>query len=792
MIDIKKKSKVTIHWNVSPYDYSKERENSLISKVSKKYSLPKDRIKIVPEFIMINADGDKVSLSNDIIENIQDPKFQVKLFEKYIKLNNITDCDFELIKKIDASINGRIDYQVYDKYRKYSVKWVRWSNFLSYGADNYFDFRGVKGLALVSSNPANQGGKTTFAIDLFHFLLFGNVSKVKTQDKIFNKHIPSATNVIVEGCICIDGIDYIIKRKLSRPSLDKRTLKSKTVQKVEYYKKVGDDVEALDEYTDNMQEENTSKTNKAIKDAIGRESDFDLIMSVTDRTLDDLVDKKEAERGRLLSRWIGLLPLEQKDALARETFNSEIKGRLISNQYNEETLLQEKTAFKLNIEKLQGDNKKSYAELENVEKDIASLEKNKESLLQSKHQIDDSLLKVDISTLTRSIEKSIEDGKSKKAEIDAIDAEIKEIGDISFSVEEYDEIQEKLNSVSNELAVTLERYKTIQDSIRSLKSSEYCPTCGKKLDGVDNHKKINELTLELENLVAKGKEKRKESAKYDGMVKNLKTARDLYTRKSQLSIKKSALEVNVERLRNEYKENMYLKREYEKNSAAIDKNNAIDLQVRNNDIYIKDKKQCKDNLLSSIARNEMEIKYDTEQMDVRDKLIDKIKQEMSYVRNWKIYLEMVGKDGISKMVLRDVLPLINSRLRELLSDVCDFDVEVGINDKNDVNFYLIKDGVYSDLASGSGFELTASALALRAVLAEMSTMPKGSILTMDEIWGRTAKSNYDNMKLLLEKIAKDYDLILLISHNDEIKDWCSSNFVITKENNISKIALENK
>lgn len=60
-------------------------------------------------------------------------------------------------------------------------------------------------------------------------------------------------------------------------------------------------------------------------------------------------------------------------------------------------------------------------------------------MLQSKHQIDDSLLKVDISTLTRGIEKSIEDGKSKKAEIDAIDAEIKEIGDISFSVEEYDE-----------------------------------------------------------------------------------------------------------------------------------------------------------------------------------------------------------------------------------------------------------------------------------------------------------------------------------------------------------------
>ena len=161
MIDIRRKSKVAIHWNVSPYDYSKERENSLLSKVSAKYSLPKDRIKVIPEFITINDSGEKIAINNDIIENIQDPKFQVKLFEKYIKINNITDCDFELIKKIDASINGRIDYKIYDKYRKYSIKWIRWSNFLSYGADNYFDFRDVKGLALVSSNPANQGGKTT-------------------------------------------------------------------------------------------------------------------------------------------------------------------------------------------------------------------------------------------------------------------------------------------------------------------------------------------------------------------------------------------------------------------------------------------------------------------------------------------------------------------------------------------------------------------------------------------------------------------------------------------------------
>ena len=52
MIDVKSKSKINIHWKVSPYDFSKEKLNSLIAKASKKYEIPKDRIKVIPEFII--------------------------------------------------------------------------------------------------------------------------------------------------------------------------------------------------------------------------------------------------------------------------------------------------------------------------------------------------------------------------------------------------------------------------------------------------------------------------------------------------------------------------------------------------------------------------------------------------------------------------------------------------------------------------------------------------------------------------------------------------------------------
>ena len=789
MIEVKEKSKINIHWNVSPYDYSKDKEKSVIAKFSKKYNLPKERIKVIPEFLMVDENGEKMSLNTDIIQNIQDPQFQLKLFESYIKNKKIDNYDFELIKKIDAEINSCIDYKVYDKYRRYSIKWVKWNNFLSYGSDNYFDFTNIHGLTSLSGE--NQSGKTTLSIDLIHFLLFGKTEKVATQDKIFNKHLPKETNVTVEGCITIDGIDYIIKRTLTRPSLDRRSDKSKTTQRVEYYKVAGDSMQELEEYDiENQQEENGIQTNKAIKEAIGIESDFDLIMSVTESTLDDLVNKKEADRGRLLSRWIGLLPIEEKDKLARERFNTSVKPMLLSNRFNEETMLQEVDSFEIQKKTLTKEIEKLTKENKSLDKEIEGLEKTKETLLSSKSTVDDSVLKIDITTLKKKIEDSIFNGKKKKEDIKEIDKELNEIGNVDFSIEEYDTLQAELTKLTSEISVMRERYRNIEHNIQHLKSSEVCPTCGRKLDNVDNSKKIDEFKKELDKISREGKEKGALKENLALKIEKLKTNREKYNKKSNLTVKKAALEVNVEKLRNEYQEYNTLKKEYDKNSEAIDKNNSIDIQIRNNDVFIRDKRNTKETNTTIIARHETDIKNYNRQIEDRREIIKKLQEEEKLVRNWKIYLELVGKDGISKMVLRKTLPIINAKLSKLLSDVCDFDVEVAINQKNDVMFYLIKDGIYSDLSSGSGFELTASGIALRAVLSELSTIPKASICTLDEVFGRVSKNNYDNMKSLLDKVSKQYDALFLISHSSEVYDWCDCHVSVVKENNISKVVLK--
>ena len=790
MIELGSKSRVLVNWNVSMYDYSKDKEKEIISKISKKYSIPKEKVRVSPQFLTVGENGEDLSVTTEIIQNIQDPMFQQKLFKEYLSLNDIKDYDFERISAIDAEINAKIDYQVYDKYRRYCVKWVKWDNFLSYGSDNFFDFTKMKGLVLLSGEPANQSGKTTFAIDLLHFLLYGKTTKVDTLAKVFNKHIPNATQVLVEGCITIDGEDYIIKRTITRPALSKRSAKSKVSQKVEYYKIIGDTQTELEEYVDNQQEENSVQTNKVIKEAIGRESDFDLIMSISETTLDELVKKKEAERGRLLSRWIGLLPIEEKEALAREKFNSEIKPSLISNLYSSASVTEERDAFLMRIETLTKDNAKLEEENKKTDTTIANLEQTKQTLSSTKKGIDTELAKIDIATLSKQMEECLIQGKTKKNEHDNIVNELKELENIEFSIEEYESTQKTLNEANTRLAVLGEKYSSTKQQIEKLKKSEYCPTCGRKLDNVDNSSMIETLSKELSSIGKDGRKAREESNALSKKMEELKNKRLKYEERNKIEVKQAALELNLERLRSEYKDLASKKKEYEKNSEAIDKNNEIELQIRNTDELIRSNRECFQNNLQIIARNKSDVESYKGEIKKREDILKRIAEEEKLVKNWKIYLDLVGKNGITKMVLRKALPIINAQLVQLLSDVCDFDIEVAINSKNDVVFNLIKDGVRSDLNSGSGFELTASALALRAVLADMSTIPRMCGVVLDEVWGRVARDNYDNMRHLIEKISKSYEWMFLISHLNEVKDWCESNVVVTKENNISKIAMK--
>ena len=793
MLEIGSKAKVKVRWKVNPYDYSPDKARSVVAKVSEKYGIPKSHVKVEPIFDVIASDVPGASAVNDVITNIQNPEFQQKLFKEYIEMNDVKDYDFDTIKSIDSAINANIDYDVYDKFRRYSIRWIRWSNFLSYGENNYFDFSNLKGLVLLNGEPANQSGKTTFAVDLIHFLLFGKTLKASTLDKVFNRYRKEDTEVVVEGCIVIDGEEYIIKRAITRPQLSRRSERSKASQKVEYYRIVGSHREELEEYVENENRENSIQTNKAIKEAIGKESDFNLIISVTEDNLDDLVKQKETERGRMLSRWIGLLPLERKDELARAQFNSEIKPYLLSNRYDVETLEQEIKAYGIETEKAKDAIKTIDDNTAELDKEIKTNEELKNALLSAKLKVDENVLKIDIITLDEKINTCIESGKKKKEEVEAFEKKLKEIGDVEFSINDFNKCNDKIQELSGKQAEFRERYKSLGETARKLKESQYCPTCGRKLENVNNEDRIREIQKNMEDVEKSGKEVSKKLDEEKKKRDEMSIKHDKYKEKSNISLQISALNVNIEKLRGEYLEHKSLKNEYLKNKEAIDKNNECDLKINVVNGKLTSFRSSRDKNIDDKSRLSKAIEQYGKEIDDRKKMINKLKEEQKLVKNWKVYLDMVGKNGISKMVLRRSLPVINANLSRLLNDVCDFSIEISITEKNDVVFYIVKDGTYADLSSGSGFEKTAAALALRAVLAGISTLPRLNYLIFDELWGRVAEENYDNMKKLIDKILIEYDFIMIISHLHQFNDYCDSQILVKKKDNVSTLTfIENR
>lgn len=790
-IDIAQKTKVCLKWRVLPIDYSHEEEANIAVKFANKYGIPKENVTIEPIFVKMSSDGKEVELTTEAIHNIQDPAFQQQLFKEFIKERKIENIDFDKIVEIDKQINANINYDLYEKNKKYSIKWMKWSNFMSYGPDNYVDFSNFKGLIHLSSIPANQGGKTTFCLDLLRFLLFGKVTSREngwTLDKAFNKYIPEATEMIVEGCLVIDSTEYVIKRILSRPTLKKRTEKSNVTQKIEYYKVVnGEYIELAD--TENQEGSTNTETNQIIKESLGNERDFDLMICVSSDNLKELISLKDTDRGRLISRWIGLLPLEEKDKLARDTFNKSIYPKLLLNRYNREELGPEIEQFRKENEDFAKKIEESTKQAKTSEKKIEKFKETRDSLLQSKQKINDELLKNDVTTLEYKRDKLVEEGKRKRAERNANAESLKTIGEIDFNENIYNDLISDDKNKSIELNSLRNECYRLQNEIKDLEKGEYCPTCGAKLKNVDNSAVINGKKYNLEKKIKAGEALKKEVEAIDEKITNMNVQRQLFNKKNSLELLIAKNDVDLESLTSSYKEIVRLLKDIDANKAAIKANNEIDIAINNTTVNIKTEEDILRRLNDMITDCQHNIKSNEKTITEYEKIVEQIKAEEQLVRNWKVYVEMVGKNGIGKMLLRNVLPLINGKLKHLLTDVCDFDVEIMIDDHNDIAFHIIHDGVVSNLGSGSGFEQTVASLALRTVLSEISSFSKPSFVVFDEILGGVADENYDNVKNLYDKILADYAFVFQITHLKTISDWANQSLIVKKVGNISKIEM---
>lgn len=804
--NIQPTDKIIVDLEMLQIDYNEQKVKSLKQEISNKYNIPLRNIEINFKPITVDVNGDRISLASDVISNTQDANFQKEVMRDYMEIRGITDIEWSDIDAIDNQVNSFIDFDQYVKYKNYKFKYVKWSNYLSYGADNYFDFTNLHGLVLLNSEPANQGGKTTFAIDLLRFALFGKADKSPTLDSVFNGFLPEATEVVVEAGIEIDGEDYVIRRTITRPALKKRTAKSKCKQQLEYFKKVGDSLDLIE----NHEGESTTQTNNIIKDAVGNVDDFNLVISATQYTLGDLLRMGTTDKGRLFSRWLGLLTIERKEDVAKKLWRETYQPKLLSNTYNKETLKNEIDDYKTCNDEYNLLIRQAQDVLNTANGNIVRYTNEKTDVLTSIKPVIDNLDLIDVTTLRNTIELNEQQLFNKRSEFTKLKNEYNELKDLHYDDERRVEVEEaktkllgdirEIELSNMELRTMINALKDERVKIEKLIGEGSCPTCGHEIDVFEQNKYLSENDSKTQVLINEGVsnkfkiDENQNSVKLcDSELNKLSELKKSVDEKARIELKLTALKTNIENLKLIIERDTKTINDIKTNESNIKHNNEIRLKANIIETSIANETRIKESKIKEIEGYKNNIKKLEDEIEKRLDYIKKLEDEEKLIRNWSVYQELVGKNGIIKLVLKKALPIVNNEVARILNGLCDFDVKLDIDEKNNVTIDLLKDGVKFDMGvSGSGFEGTMASLALRSALASISTMSKPNFLCTDEILSGVASVNYEKVHELYKRIVTNYDFIINITHNELIYDWHDQIITVTKKNNISHIEFLNR
>jgi DNA repair exonuclease SbcCD ATPase subunit len=228
---------------------------------------------------------------------------------------------------------------------------------------------------------------------------------------------------------------------------------------------------------------------------------------------------------------------------------------------------------------------------------------------------------------------------------------------------------------------------------------------------------------------------------------------------------------------------------WEEIQDKILENQKIDSLLIKADVRLDDLESQKKTINTNISNDEFTIKNLEEKITNNKKTIVTIKEEEEKEKIYKIYLEAYGKNGVSKIIMKTMMPLINSELQRLMEDSCYFKLEIRINDKNEVEFIMIDNstGIEKLMTSGSGYEKTIASLALRSVMTKICTLPKPNLVVMDEVFGKISNENLEMVSEFFIKLKDYFEKIFVISHNPLINNWSDNIVKIRKENNISKV-----
>ena len=761
---------IQVIWEDTPENFTQERIKSVKQYFQKKYN--STNINVITKV----KTTEETQQTIDVSVNIMDKNYQKELIKSLLESKS-QDQYYDQVMGIDSAVENRMlanEVEV-TPFKRWYIKKIEFSNFLSYGENQVIDFDKCNGITVVESEPPNFGGKTVLTVDLLLFLFFNTTTKTQKAEEIFNR-FTDINKVSVKGDIVIDGEEYVIARQIERKKSKAGEWNVKT--ELEFFKKLADG--QLQNFTGEQRRE----TENFMKTSIGSMDDFLMTIVTTASNLEDLLEAKPTARGQVLSRFLGLEFLKNKEETGKEIYSEFSKG-MMSNVYNTESLKQDNETSTEEIQRLKNEITDANTKITDVDLRLQKGQDYKDNLLKSKYaDIDQELIVLNPIKLQGDITDFENASERIKGQIN----EVKVVEPKEFYHEDkHDAVKEVIKSRFAELVTSENKVEEIEDLVGKYGDGIQCEHCGiklmeaeltkKKIDQLEGYKKlVKEFKTEISDYEKKEQSFTQLKKDFDEYERN-----KLIKEKYELSLESNELKLGQAKDK--------LKR-YEEVQDKIKKNNEVDAQLVKAGLRIDELINEKRGYERVQATNQNQIENLQARIEKNNGVILKIAEEFEREKIYKIYVDVFGKNGITKVIMKTMMPLINSELQRLLQDSCFFNLEIRINDKNEVDFIMIDNGtgIEKPMTAGSGYEKTIGALAIRAVLSKVCSLPKPNISVYDETWGKVSNENLEMVGDFFIKLKDYFEKIFVISHNPLISNWADNVVRINKTDNISKVS----
>jgi DNA repair exonuclease SbcCD ATPase subunit len=678
---------------------------------------------------------------------------------------------------------------------------MEWDNLFNYGEGNAINFEKLNGVVGIFGK--NYSGKSS-VVDSMLYTVYNSISKNNRKNlNIINQNKPSGCGRVE---IDVAGKTYIIERKsekYTRKLHGEETEEAKT------------DVEftVIDPATNEETSLNSldrNGTDKAIRKIFGSIDDFLLTSMSSQMGAMTFINEGSTKRKEILAKFLDLDQFEKKFKLSKNdsietrallkklednTFDEDITqllGQLTDNEKARET--QERKCTKLTTEletiservrEIDGLFASAPVELINIGKETARLaaagqEKSDYNLkaAQAKNQKKDVLEqakvlkglldKTDVSVL----KEKITECEGIQKELTSLEAEIN-------LRETQRENYEKKVSILGEVPCGAEfsHCKFIKDAYES---KSLLDACRKSLMAL--RRRHNQLTTKLEGMDVETLEQ--ERKLYNDRDKEYA---DLCTEATNLDLSLAKIENKIHLLVNEMASIKTKIEVYELNKEAIE--NREELIKEQDDLKEKSIKMesdiaiCETKVLDLVKQHGG---IETQIANIKEK-----QQELEDLRTeyaaYDLFMRCTHPNGISYDVVKRMLPLINEEISTVLSNVTEFEVFFEA-EKNKLDIF-IKHPKYEarPLEMASGAEKTLAAIAIRIALTNVSTLPKSSLMVLDEPGTALDAENLEGFMRVLEMLKSYYDKILLITHLDSLKDCADMTIDITVEDGYAKV-----